>query len=203
MSAAAEEGAISTEGAVSDGAGQPAAEPEEKSINSQAKNLPWVQDLMRVKAEFDRLTAEQAEAKQNAEREKAESEGRYQDALKMEQEKTAELEARYRAETKALSLKSELVTQGFRPQALKLFIDDYNPDESSAADFASKLRANEENAWLLVDTQHRTPHNPPPASGLGKGQTVDPSWITSDDPKKRLAAIELNRRGIFGKRSGA
>lgn len=199
-----EQGAVGTTGeGATEGTNAQAKDPDDVSINSKAKELPWVRDLMKSKAELDRLKSAQAEATSKAEREKAESEGRYKDALAMEQKKAAELEAKYRAETKALALKTELVTAGFRPQAMKLFLDEFNPDEASAEEFAAKLKADEKNSWLLVDSQtQRAPKDPPPASGIGKGATIDPSWIDSDDPQKREAAIEFNRKKFWASRHG-
>ena len=198
------QGAAGTNGdGATDGTNAPVKEPDEgSSINSKAKELPWVRELMKSKAELDRLKSAQAEATSKAEREKAESEGRYKDALAMEQKKAADIEVKYRAETKSLALKTELVTAGFRPQAVRLFLDDFNPDETSAEEFAAKLKADEKNAWLLVDaqTQQRSPKDPPPAAGIGKGQTVDPSWIHSPDPEKRKAAIEHNRKTFWASR---
>jgi len=188
-----------TEPQGAEGAEPSAAEPS-KPINQQAKELPWVQELMQSKAELDQLKAAQAEAKQKAEREKAESEGNYTKALEMESNKRKEIESKYSKEIRDLTLKSELVSAGFRKESLKLFADQFNPEEGSAEEFVSKLKESEANAWLLVDQKAtRQPSDGTPASGIGGGSDYDPSWIKSDDPKKRAIAIQKNRERIFGK----
>jgi len=203
-----EHGAAGAEGDGKDVTGQPAEGPEDKSINSQAKDLPWVKALIASKAELDRFKTEKAESQSKIEREKAEAEGRYADALKMETDKAAKTEAQYSKKIKELSLKSELASAGFRPESLKIFGDKFKTGDEEltaerlsevAKEFATELKSDEANAWLLVDTKQRVPKKPAPAGGFGKGQTVEPSWITSDDPDKRSAAIEQNRKAFWSK----
>ena len=197
-----EQGAGGAENAGATGAILPENNPEQqKSINSQAKELPWVQDLIRSKAEFDAQKATQAEAKQKAELEALEQRGQYEQALKMEKDRVAKIEADHKAKVKELSLKTELATAGFRTQATKLFIEEFNPDEKSAADFVAEIKANEDNAWLLVQQKTRTP-NPTKPGGNGPKEEFNPSWIDSDDPKKRAAAVEHNRKAFWDKFHG-
>lgn len=193
-----EQGAGGAEGTGTSGAGQPAEQkPEGKSINSQAKELPWVQKALAAEARLSQLEAEQAEAKQKAEQTALEQKGQYEQALKLERDRVAKIEADTKAKVKELSLKTELATAGFRTQATKLFIDEFNPDEIDAAAFVAKLKADEGNAWLLATTtKSRTP-NPTKPGGQGPAEEFDPSWIDSDDPKKRDAAVKHNRKAFW------
>lgn len=197
-----EQGASGATGGGVEDTAKPAAEPEEKSINSQAKKLPWVQKALAAEAKLSKLESEQAEARKRADQTALEQKGQYEQALKMEKDGRAADLAAANAKIKELSLKSALAVEGFRPQATKLFIDNFNPDETSAEDFAKALRADEQHAWLLVDTKQRTPKDPTPASGIGQNQKVDPSWINSSDPKKREAAIAANRDAFWAKARG-
>jgi hypothetical protein len=195
-----EQGAHGADDTGAKGTEQSAVEPN-KSINSQAKELPWVKELMQSKAELDKLKSAQAEKEQAAEREKAEAEGNYQKALEMEQRKYEDLHGKYQSETRRMALEMEFTRAGLvDSRAVKLFETDYNPDEESAAEFVAKIKSDEKNA-LYFSTQ-RAPKDPPPASGIGQGSTVDPSWINSDDPKKREAAIAANRKAFWAKVHG-
>jgi hypothetical protein len=196
-------GAVGT-GATGATTPEPESNPEsgkEKSINSQAKELPWVQKALAAEARLQQLEAEQAEAKQKAEQAALEQKGQYEQALQMEKDRVAKIEADHKAKVKELSLKTELATAGFRTQATKLFIDEFNPDEKSAADFVAEIKADENNAWLLVQQKTRTP-NPTKPGGKGPAEEFDPSWIDSDDPKKREAAVEHNRKAFWEKFHG-
>lgn len=198
-----EQGAGGTEGTSESGAGQPTQpkSEESKSINSQAKELPWVQKALAAEARLTQLEAKQAEAKQKAEQEALEQKGEYEQALKLERDRVAQIEAESKAKFKKLSLQTELVTAGFRPQATKLFIDEFNPDESDAAEFVAKLKSDEDNHWLLVNAKSRTP-NPTKPTGKGPAEEFDPSWIDSEDPEKRQKAVEHNRREFWAKFHG-
>lgn len=181
----------------------PQEEPQ-KSINSQAKELKWVIDLQADSAELARLKAEQADAQSKAEREKAEAEGRYQDALKMEQDKNKKLEQNHQSDTRHLRLELEFFKAGIiDDRAVLLFENDYNPETESAQEFVSRIKADERNTLYFSDPKKsRTPGDPPPASGIGGGENYDPSWIKSKDPKKRAVAIERNRKAFWEKFRG-
>lgn len=192
------------QGASSDNTPTPAPASEPKSINSQAKDLPWVQNALKAEAELAKLKAAQAEAKQAAEREKAESEGRYKDALKMEQKKYEELAAKHAAEVKRLSLTAAFSQAGLRDlRAAKLFEEDYDPEKESAEQYVTRIKADEKNALYFSDPkQTRTPAEPTPAAGIGNGEKYDPSWIHSSDPQKKAAALEHNRKAFWKKYHG-
>jgi hypothetical protein len=196
-------GASGAEGTGETGAGQPAAEPEEdKSINSKAKALPWVQKALAAEAKLSRLEAEQAEAKRKSEQTALEQRGQYEAALKLEQEEKERIKSGFDSEVKKLTLKAELAQAGFRPEAMKLFLDDFKPEEGTAEQFVSKLRKDASYEWLLVsDTKKRTP-NPTKPAGQGPPEEFDPSWINSDDPQKKQAAVEHNRKAFWSKFHG-
>lgn len=197
-----EQGAGGAEGTGTTGAGQPAEQKSEgKSVNSQAKELPWVKKALAAEARLSQLEAEQAEAKQKAEQTALEQKGQYEQALKLERDRVAKIEADTKAQVKELSLKTELATAGFRTQATKLFIDDFNPDEIDVASFVAKLKADEGNAWLLA-TKTRTP-NPTKPAGQGPAEEYDKSWLDSDDPKKKEYAIKQERKRFWAKYGGS
>ena len=197
-----EQGAGGAEETGAEGATTQEAEKEsEKSINSQAKGLKWVQKALAAEARVEKLEAEQAEAKHKAEQAALEQKGEYEKALQLEKDRIAKIEADHKAKVKELSLKTELATAGFRTQAIKLFIDEFNPDEKSAADFVAELKADENNAWLLVQQKTRTPNATKPGA-KGPPEEFDPSWIDSDDPKKKAAAVEHNRKAFWSKFHG-
>lgn len=165
-----------------------------KSINSQAKELPWVREALAAKAELDRLKAEQAEAQQTSERKKAEAKHEYEKALEMEKKRVSEIEARHQGELRRMKLEAAFLQAGAPDmRAAKLFEADYDPEKEKIEEFVSRIKADESNSWLFPTTKTRTPASPPPAGGFGGGEDYDPSWIRSDDPKKREIAITKNR----------
>ena len=197
-------GAVGAEGAGTSSAGQPAVEPEDdKSINSKAKSLPWVQKALAAEAKLSRLETEQAEARRKSEQTALEQKGQYEAALKLEKDGRASDKSVFDSEVKKLTLKAELAQAGFRPEATKLFIDDFKPEEGTAEQFVAKLKKDAANEWLLVSdpTKKRTP-NPTKPAGQGPADEFDPSWINSDDPKKREAAVLHNRKAFWEKFHG-
>jgi hypothetical protein len=181
---------------------EPKPEPTEdpKSINSQAKKLPWVLDLEKKAAELARIKQEQADAQAKAEQEKAVAEGNFQKALEMEQKKYEDLNSKYQNDTRRLQLEMEFTRADIVDvRAVQLFMNDYNSEKESAAEFVSRIKADEKNAPYFSNPKKRTPGDPPPAAGIGSGEPFDPSWIKSDDPKKREAAIKRNRSAFWKK----
>jgi hypothetical protein len=157
---------------------------------------------MKAKAELDKLRNAQAEKEQAAEREKAEAEGNYKKALEVEQKKYEELHGKYQSETRRMALEMEFTRAGLVDnRVVMLFESDYNPDEESAAEFVARIKGDEKNS--LYFSKPRAAKDPPPASGIGQGSTIDPSWINSDDPKKREAAIAANRKAFWAKVHGS
>lgn len=164
--------------------------------NAGAKKLPWVQEALRAQAELVSLKQKQAEAKAQAERERAEAEGRYQDALKMEQDLVAEIKADYEAKVRQMSLENEFIKAGVAdPRVVKIFADDYNPESESVAEFVSRVKSDESNQLYFQDTNTRRAAPPPPSGG----KTVAPTaaelekWSKSSDPEKRKRAIDYKR----------
>lgn len=187
------EGAETTEG-VADAT--PAAEPE--ISNHDAKQLPWVRELMAKSAELDRLKKDQADAAARAEQERAEAEGRYNDALEMEKQARADEAARYEAELRKIKLETEFVKAGLiDPRAVRLFESDYDPDQMDATEFVSAIKADATNAMYFADPNQRNLHAPPkqvsgPPDTFDAERDLD-SWLRSKDPKKRDRAIAYNR----------
>jgi hypothetical protein len=194
-----EQGAKGVEDTGAKGTGIPKVEEsdKEKSINSKAKELPWVIDLQKKSAAYDKLVAKQAENKRQVEQEQLEAAGNYEASLEMERSKYKELETKYQKEIKELSLKAEMIGAGLvDSRAIKLFIDDFNPDEESVGDFVAKIKADDKNSLYFSAPKKSLLETPVPGGG-GKGQNYDPAWIDSDDPKKREVALQHNRKKAF------
>lgn len=182
----------------SQGVTDPAPAPEPEISNKVAKSLPWVKELMSKAAELDQLKTQQAEAAARAEREKAEAEGRYNDALEMEKKAREADAAKYAAEVKALKLETEFTRQGLvDPRAIRLFESEYDPGTMDASEFVATIKADGRNSMYFVDPNQRKPRTPPHAAN-GQPDTFDPerdldSWLSSSDEKKRARAIAHNR----------
>lgn len=185
------EGANDQQGASSPEPAEPA-----KSPNAAAKELPWVQELMKKAAELDSFKKQQADATSRAEREKAEAEGRYQDALALETKQREELETKYQSELRRLKLETEFTRAGLKdPRAIQLFEAGFDPDQMEASEFVAQVKADERNSMYFGD--HRTVQKPPPPAN-GSPDPFDPErdldkWLRSPDEKKRERAIAYNR----------
>lgn len=173
-----------------------------KSINAAAKDLPWVQELIKSKSELDRLRQAQADAQSQAEREKAEAEGRYTEALEMEKRRNEELSTKYQTEVRRLKLEKEFAQAGIRDlRAVALFESDYNPESESAAEFVARTKAEEGNQ-LYFDSKQRAPQSPPAPAGGGSPDNFDPDrdldkWLKSTDPDKRKRAVAYKRESYW------
>jgi small-conductance mechanosensitive channel len=176
---------------------------ETKSLNSQAKALPWVQDLVQKAAELDRLKREQADAQAQAERERQLAEGKHSEVIAEQQKTIADLEAAHKRELRRLQLESEFVRAG-APDArvVKIFEDEFNAGEETAAEFVARIRDDDTNAMYFSAQRGAAPRTPPPPAHMGSGDSFDPKWINSDDPKKREAAIKYNREAFWRKVRG-
>lgn len=177
------------------GTPDPVVEPKERSINSQAKELPWVQDALRKSAELDRMVAEKEKADAEAERRAAESKGEYEKALKLEQEKTQTLETKYQTEVKLLKLDAALAHAGLNdPRLVSLFVDGYDVT-TDVAEYVETIKADPKNAAFFgkqrkVVTPPR-PGEEPPVEDFVPERDLD-NWLRSKDPKKRERAIAHN-----------
>lgn len=174
--------------------GEPAAAPA--ISNSEAKNLPWVQELMRKSAELDQFKNQQEEARAAAEVERAKAEGDYKKALELEQAKVAKIEADAAARVQALELETEFVKAGLAdPRAVKIFAEDYNKETETISAFVARLKADETNAAYFRDLQKRQAHDPPPTSGGGGPVMSIAEYRTSlksGDPAKRAKAAAFS-----------
>lgn len=178
--------------AVSDGT--PAVAPE--ITNSEAKNLPWVKELMRKSAELDQFKAQQEEARATAEVERAKAEGDYKKALELEQAKVAKIEADAAARVQDLELSTEFIKSGLAdPRAVRIFAEEYNKETETIPAFVARLKADEANASYFRDLQKRQAHDPPPASG-GGGLVMSiaeyRTYLKSGDPAKRAKAADFS-----------
>ena len=200
-----EEGAsgASGEGAKSTGTpeSKPATEPqgEPKSINQQAKKLDWVQKALADSAELEKLKAKQAEASRKTEQDNLAAKGEFEKAIGLKDKEIEEL----KTQGKLKDLRAEFAVAGMTDlRAVKLFIDDYDTEKDTVADFVARIKDDEKNAMYFSHKQQRIPENGTPPGGIGSGEKFDPSWINSDDPKKREIAIERNRKAFWKKYHG-
>jgi hypothetical protein len=176
-------------------------EPEkEKSLNSQAKALPWVQELVQKAAELDRFKQEQADALAQAEREKALAEGKHSEVIASQEKTIAELKAEHAKTTRRLQLETEFVRAGaVDGRLVKLFEDEFNSGEETPAEFVARIKDDEQNAVYFSAQRGAAPPAPPPPAQIGSGAPYDPKWVKSDDPEKRKIAIEHNRKAFWEK----
>jgi hypothetical protein len=168
-----------------------------RSINSQAKGLPWVQDALKKSAAYDKLLVEKAETQRAAEQARMVEAGNYEASLEMEKNKYKELEAKYVKEKKELSLRAEMASAGIVDlRAVKLFVDDFNEENESVSDYVARIKSDEQNS-IYFSTNKRVPLDPPPRSGGGVPDSFDPvkaqEWLNSSDSKKRERAIKYYR----------
>jgi len=166
------------------------AEPE--ITNAVAKKLPWVQGALKAQAELSRMKAEQEEARAVAERERAEAEGRYQDALKLEQERAQKIETEAAAKIRKMELETEFIKSGaVDPRAVKIFEDQYKPEEMTVADFVASIKADEANALYFQPSTKPKP-KPPAPTGSGDPPEFTPALLEeysrSPDSAKRAKA---------------
>ena len=180
----------------------PAPEPEEpKSLNAQAKDLPWVKELMAKAARADEMTAAQEQAKREAEEKALRDAGKFDE---LAAKHAAELEAIKGHHDKTLlemSLKTELIKTGFQNDifvngAIKSY-DAGTHGEISA--YVAALAADEANKALLAGVEGRTVYTPPgkspSPSGSGgelRGEALRAA-ASSEDPQIRLKAIEIKK----------
>lgn len=182
----------STEGAVK-------AQPEEpKSINSQAKELPWVQNALKAEAELGKLKASIAEKQAEAEKAKLEAEGNYSAALEMEKKKTEDLKRQYESEKRQWTLERAFSQAGLSDiRAVQIFANDYNSETETVDDFVNRIKSDEQNAIYFGAPNQRVPLGAPPPAGGGVPDTFDPAkaqdWLKSTDQKKRNKAIQYYR----------
>lgn len=175
----------------------PAAEPG--ISNSEAKKLPWVQELMKSKAELEQLRKAQADEAARAEQAAAEAEGNYTKALEMEKKARQEAEQAYKRELTQLKLETEFTRAGLvDPRAVRLFEDGFDPETMNAAEYVASIKADETNQLYFSDPSRRQ-RQAPPAVTSGPPDDFDPerdleSWLRSSDLKKRARAIEHNRQ---------
>lgn len=168
----------------------------ERSINAQAKDLPWVKDLMRDSAELARIKSEQDEAAAEAERLRAESEKDYEKAKALADEKYKTLETQHLNEVKQLKLEAAFAHAGLNdPRLVAIFAAEYN-NETPAVDFVESIKKDPKNA-AYFGTQ-RQALKPPRPAGEPPPDDFEPerdlqSWLKSNDPKKRDRAIQYNR----------
>lgn len=169
----------------------PSPEPE-KSLNSQAKDLPWVQELMQQSAELKRIKESRADAATEAERKQAEDRAEYDKALALEQEKNEQL----KTQQKRLTLDAAFAHAGISdPRLVNLFVDGYDP-ETPVNEYVDAVKKDLANAAFF--SKQRTALTPPPPPGGSPPDDFEPerdlqSWLKSKDPKKRERAVAHNR----------
>jgi len=172
---------------------------EPEITNAVAKKLPWVQAALNAQAELVRLKAAQEEARVVAERQKAESEGNYQAALKIEQDKVKKIEADAAAKLRKMELESEWVKAGAAdPRAVKIFEDQYDPEKGTIAEFVATLKADESNA-LYFTTPTKTKPKPPAPTGGGDAPEFTPALLEeySRSPDSALRAKAAKYKGDY------
>ena len=181
-----------------EGAPEPQNQDSGKSLNSQAKDLPWVQDLMRKAAEHDRMVAEQKQAAAEAERKQLESQGEYEKALAAEQEKYNTTVAQHTTEVKLLKLDAAFAHAGLSdPRLVALFADGYDL-ETDVSEYVASVKADPKNAGYFQKTRTPLGGNPPPPNPDGDTEDFVPerdleSWRKSKNQKKRARAIAYSR----------
>jgi hypothetical protein len=168
----------------------PLAEP---SINQQAKDLPWVKDLMADSAKYKQVQAEAAAAEEAARQKKLEDEGRFEEFKSEHKSKLEAMEKRHAADLLNRDLKTEFLKAGFSDDD---FIDGailkYNAENhKSPAEYAALKAADESKKVFLAGTPARTPHTPPGKLGAGGADWTKEKlhqMETSNDKKERAAA---------------
>lgn len=189
-----------------------ATETSERTINQQAKDLPFVKQLIAEKAANDKEKAEREEAKTKAERDAAEKkladEGKWDEAKELHTAEVDSLKASHAKDMLARDLKMELLSAGFKnPNWLKGSVADYNAEtHGTPTEYAAALAKDEANAPFLATDTARTVHKGPnPANVTGGSAELTNSQVQvmekSDDPKERqkardyLKACRLDGRG--------
>jgi len=185
------------------------ATPDVQDVEAvvEPKDESWIKELIAAKAELDKIKSDQAEREAQAERDKAEQEGRLDEALALEKSRYEELKKKYQADTTRLQLNAAFATADIADlRAIKLFEDEFNPETEDAAAFVARIKADPANALYFRDPKSRPIQTPPMSAARG---TIDPfvperdseTWLKSSDPKKRERAI-AHHREVYRKKYG-
>ncbi|MCP4604499.1 MAG: hypothetical protein GY847_28920 [Proteobacteria bacterium] len=177
---------------------QPTPAPDERSINSQAKDLSWVKELRAENAAFKREADERATAEKQAAIDKAKEKDDFAEVLRLQQDESAKKIGSLERENvklnvmAAIAAKGAMVTDGL----VNVAVAEYQAgDFDSFETFADSLSSNENYAGFFgADTKRVIPNPPgkaPITPGTPRLEDVK-AWENSDDPEKQLAAADFN-----------
>jgi hypothetical protein len=180
--------------------------------NSDVKNHPLFQKLTGELAALQRADFERKEAAAQAEKqallEKAKSEERYEDALRIQQETAAaEVEA-LKQTALAAEMKAALLAQGAKASQgfFKVAMAEYNAETHGDVEtYAESLKANEEYSVFFADQSRQALAAPGKLSAPGNSAVLTREQLRaleqSDEPEKRLQAI--NYKQAYFERHGS
>ena len=166
--------------------------PEFEITNAMLKKHPHVQDAFKAKAELAAMKKAQADSEATAEREKLESESKYEEALELEKRRVKQLETEYANKTRALEMQTEFAKAGIGDlRAIRVFEGDYNPDAGTIAEFVASIKQDEQNKNYFADPNQRVVYGAPPTSGSTSESMTPQAWEQmrkSNDPDVRVKA---------------
>jgi hypothetical protein len=175
-------------------------ETTEPSLNSQAKDLPWVKELQKKAAKLQRLEEEletgklrAGEAAKAAEIKKAEDEKRYEDALKLKDEEAASKIAALEKKALKAELSTALLGKGAKNSDgfFKVALAEYDSEKHESIEaYADSLKE----TYAEFFTDGRTPLTPPgrPPATIGSGTLTNEqirALKTSDKREDRAKAV--------------
>jgi len=190
-------------GSAGDGSTPPPVDPHEKSVNSQAKDLPWVREALKAQAELDNLKKAIAEEQAKAEKAKLESEGNYRAALEIEEKKRLELETSHKREITQLRLERAFIQEGILDvRASRLFFDGFEKSEMDVEAYVKSVATDETNAPYFPKTKSPEPKGEGPTSSSRGSVSLTEDQAhklkKSVDPKERARAQAYFRAKYFG-----
>lgn len=193
---------INTENSVNLGQEQASTEgteqKQELSVNGQAKQLPWVQDLMKKAKEFDQMVEAQKAKEAEAEKMALVAKGEYEQALELEKQARLQAEQSYKKELIKIKLDAEFDKAGIiDPRMVSIFENGYESEVGSVVDYVAKIKADPANSHLFGQQQRQV--SKPPADIRGVPDDFVPErdlhkWLRSKDQAKRERAIAHNRQ---------
>jgi len=121
-------------------------EAEAPSLNAQAKNLPWVQELMAKSKKLDDMIASQEAAAKEKEIKDLESKGEYEAAIKARDDENERLKTQHASELQERDLVTELLKAGASNDVFNRgAIAAYNADDGTIAEYVANLAKDESN----------------------------------------------------------
>ena len=185
-------GADTQRAGANDGAGQQSTqhgtqEPqqnEQQLSNADVKSHPVFQKVASELAEYRQREADKKaadeKAKIDAERQKLEAEGKYEDAIKMRDKQIEELQASHKKELLQRDLKAELYKSFDNEIFVNGAIGGYQGDSDGVADYVNGLLENEQNKVFMRSQQGQPRETLPEPQGSGSGG----SQMSVDDAKR-------------------